>query len=217
MERTGKNRLSQRELNGYRQWLTELEEEMADTPGLSQQLDGDLTLYFSPECPIGRQVYTSFSDEELLESLVETMEGRNGSPRPDRLLCVYRWYLEKRFGSLHHACWRARGWSRQQAAERMWPADWPERVDTLPFLERCASRGVCLDEDARQTLGEYCAAVRRTGQPPCREELPGELDVLFRQVGCTWQTGLELLGIPALSKSVRRHMRRYWARDVGHA
>ena len=60
MERTGKNRLSQRELNGYRQWLAELEEEMADTPGLSQQLDGDLTLYFSPECPIGRQVYTSF-------------------------------------------------------------------------------------------------------------------------------------------------------------
>ena len=190
---------------------------MADTPGLSQQLDGDLTLYFSPECPIGRQVYTSFSDEELLESLVETMEGRNGSPRPERLLCVYRWYLEKRFGSLHHACWRARGRSLQQAAERMWPADWPERVDTLPFLKRCASRGICLDEDARQTLGEYCAAVRRTGQPPCREELPGELDVLFRQVGCTWQTGLELLGIPALSKSVRRHMRRYWARNVSHA
>ena len=69
---------------------------MDDTPGLSQQLDGDLTLYFSPECPIGRQVYTSFSDEELLESPVETMEGRNGSPRPERLLCVYRWYLEKR-------------------------------------------------------------------------------------------------------------------------
>lgn len=211
MNQTGKNRLSQRELNGYRQWLAELEEEMSDTPGLSQRLDGDLTLYFSPECPIGRQVYTSFSDEELLEPLVETMEGRNGLPRPERLLCVYRWYLEKRFGSLHHACWRARGRSRQKAAEGMWPADWPERVDMEPFLERCASRGLILDGDDRAGLGTYCAMVRRTGQPPSRTDLPEEVSRLFERAGCTWQTGLELLGIPALSKSVRRHMRRYWA------
>ena len=33
MNQIGKNRLSQRELNGYRQWLAELEEEMSDTPG----------------------------------------------------------------------------------------------------------------------------------------------------------------------------------------
>ena len=29
MNQIGKNRLSQRELNGYRQWLAELEEEIA--------------------------------------------------------------------------------------------------------------------------------------------------------------------------------------------
>ncbi len=208
-------RLSERELKGYRQWLAELEEEMRDTPGLSQRLDEDLTHYFSPEWPIGRQVYTSFSDEELLEPLLETMEGRNGSPRPERLLCVYRWYLEKRFGSLHRACWQARGRSRQQAAERMWPADWPERVDARPLLERCAALGVVLDEETRHQVGEYCEAIRRSGQPPGRDELPGELDALFSRAGCTWKTGLELLGIPALSKSVRRHMRRYWAGNGG--
>ena len=65
-----------------------------------------------------------------------------------------------------------------------------------PFLERCASRGLILDGD---------------DQPPSRTDLPEEVSRLFERAGCTWQTGLELLGIPALSKSVRRHMRRYWA------
>lgn len=211
----GNQRLSERELEGYRQWLTELEEEMSDAPGLSQRLDEDLTCYFWPEYSIGRQVYISFTDEELLERLVETMEGRDGPPQPERLLCVYRWYLEKRFGSLYRACWQARGRSRQRAAERMWPADWPERVSDRPFLERCVAHGVGLDEETRRQVGEYCAAVRRSGQPPSRDQLPQELDVLFSRVGCTWKTGLELLGIPALSKSVRRHMRHYWARNNG--
>lgn len=209
------NRLSERELRGYRQWLAELEEEMKELPELSRKLDGELTGYFSPEYPIGRQVYISFSDEELLEPLVETMEETDGIPRPDRLLCVYRWYLEKRFGSLHRACWRARGRSRQKAAEQRWPADWPLRVDADRFLERCASCGVELDEAMRDLLRQYCALVRRSGQPPGREDCPEELCRLFARVGCTWRTGLELLGIPALSKSVRRHMRRYWANGPG--
>ena len=208
-------RLSERELAGYRQWLTELEEEMEEVPGLSAGLDGDLNGYFAPESPIGRQVYASFSNEELLEPLVATMEGWDGSPQPDRLLCVYRWYLEKRFGSLHRACWCARGRNRRQQAERRWPADWPERVDARPFFQRCASRGLTLDEGTRAAVQAYCVAVSRRGQPPCESELPEQLRTLFAWTGCTWRTGLELLGIPALSKAVRRHMRRYWAGAEG--
>lgn len=208
-------RLSERELAGYRQWLTELEEEMEEVPGLSAGLDGDLNGYFASESPIGRQVYASFSNEELLEPLVATMEGWDGSPQPDRLLCVYRWYLEKRFGSLHRACWCARGRNRQQQAERRWPADWPERVDARPFFQRCASRGLTLDEGTRAAVQAYCVAVSRRGQPPCESELPEQLRTLFAWTGCTWRTGLELLGIPALSKAVRRHMRRYWAGAEG--
>ena len=209
---TGKQmRLSERELAGYRQWLTELEEEMEELGGLSAGLDGDLEDYFDPRSPIGRQVYASFSNEELLEPLVDTMEKGDGAPRPDRLLCVYRWYLEKRFGSLHRACWCARGRSRQRQAERRWPADWPERVDPRPFFQRCHSQGLILDEEARGAVWDYCGAVRRQGQPPCENELPDQLRTLFARTGCTWRTGLELLGIPALSKAVRRHMRCYWA------
>ncbi len=211
MKQTGNERLTPRELNGYRQWLTELEEEMEDAPGLTQGLDGDLTPYFSPAFPIGRQVYTSFSDEELLEPLVETMEGRNGPPRPERLLCVYRWYLEKRFGSIHRACWQARGRSRQKEAEALWSADWPQRVDDETFLARCADLGVVLDEGERAVLRDYCALVRAEGRLPGGGDVPEQVYRLFVRAGCTWRTGLELLGIPALSKSVRRYMRRHWA------
>lgn len=214
MKKHSAARLTQRELAGYRQWLAELEEEMAEVPGLSLRLDEELTDYFAPDAPIGAQVYTSFSDEELLEPLVDTMEGREGAPRPDRLLCVYRWYLEKRFGSLHRACWCARGRSRQREAERMWPADWPERVDAGPFFQRCAAHGLTLDEGTRAAVMDYCGAVRRQGRPPCESELPRPLQALFARAGCSWRSGLELLGIPALSKSVRRHMRRYWTREA---
>lgn len=209
----GGARLSARDLGGYRQWLEELGEETREVPELSRRLDPDLLSYFSLNSPVGRQVYASFSDEELLEPLVDTMDGPGEPPRPERLLCVYRWYLERRFGSLHRACWCARGRQRQREAEERWPSDWPERVDTRPFLERCASLGLALDSRSQAQLLEYCTGVRRQGQPPSMDELPEGLRLLFARAGCTGRTGLELLGIPALSKSVRRHMRRYWAEN----
>ena len=63
-------KLTEKELLGYRQWLSELDEESRGEQGTSRQaMDPDLWRIFDPKGNIGRQIYESYTDEALLEAL----------------------------------------------------------------------------------------------------------------------------------------------------
>ena len=68
-------KLTEKELRGYRQWLSELDEESRGEQGTSRQaMDPDLWRIFDPKGNIGRQIYESYTDEALLEAVVGTMD-----------------------------------------------------------------------------------------------------------------------------------------------
>ena len=70
-------KLTEKELRGYRQWLSELDEESRGEQGTSRQaMDPDLWRIFDPKGNIGRQIYESYTDEALLEAVVVTMDHR---------------------------------------------------------------------------------------------------------------------------------------------
>ena len=75
-------KLTEKELRGYRQWLSELDEESRGEQGTSRQaLDPDLWRIFDPKGNIGRQIYESYTDEALLEAVVVTMDHPGHKPR----------------------------------------------------------------------------------------------------------------------------------------
>ena len=63
-------KLTEKELLGYRQWLSELDEESRGEQGTSRQaMEPDLWRMFDPKGNIGRQIYESYTDEALLEAV----------------------------------------------------------------------------------------------------------------------------------------------------
>ena len=68
-------KLTEKELRGYRQWLSELDVESREEQESSRQtVDPDIWRVFNPEGNIGRQIYESYTDEALLEAVVGTMD-----------------------------------------------------------------------------------------------------------------------------------------------
>lgn len=76
----GQQKLAEKELAGYRQWITELEEEARQTGGDLTLCDGEVWQYFDPGKPLGYQIYRSYSDEELLDILIKTMNHQGRTP-----------------------------------------------------------------------------------------------------------------------------------------
>ena len=74
-------KLTKRQLEGYRQWIAELDEESRKLGGGSESCDSELYRYFAPDQVVGRQVYESFSDEELLDIMIRTMHHQGHKPR----------------------------------------------------------------------------------------------------------------------------------------
>ena len=74
-------KLTEKEAAGYRQWLSELDEESREEQGTSRQaMDSDLWRIFDPKGNIGRQIYESYTDEALLEAVVVTMDHPGHKP-----------------------------------------------------------------------------------------------------------------------------------------
>lgn len=69
--------------------------------------DGILWKEYSADSGIGRQIYASFSDEELLDLLREVARRLGRKPTQKEVYCVYRSYLRKRFGNWPQALQRA--------------------------------------------------------------------------------------------------------------
>ena len=142
-------KLTEKELLGYRQWLSELDEESRGEQGTSRQaMDPDLWRIFDPKGNIGRQIYESYTDEALLEAVVVTMDHPGHKPRTYQLSPIRQVYLKQRFGNINKACWAARGFRKRLEEQKRWPPDWPERVSADGFRAYCERIGSPLTERA---------------------------------------------------------------------
>jgi hypothetical protein len=204
-------KLTEKELLGYRQWLSELDEESRGEQGTSRQaMDPDLWRIFDPKGNIGRQIYESYTDEALLEAVVVTMDHPGHKPRTYQLSPIRQVYLKQRFGNINKACWAARGFRKRLEEQKRWPPDWPERVSADGFRAYCERIGSPLTEREAELAERMCGLVRKSWRPPEEEEIPPELKKLFQKKRCTNKRAMELMGIPVLSKLAMKHLWSYW-------
>lgn len=195
------NPLSEKEHQSYCQWIRELEEE-----GGPDFCDGQVWDCFDPTTADGHRVYSSFTDEELLDRLIETVDRPGKSPRFDRIHVIYRRYLQLRFRGLNNAKECARTRMKQQEEYRRWPADWHTRVSPVPLLEKLEQKGRTVSDEDRALLEEICRQARETAMPPhisisVRDRLKKLMDS---------KSALELMGIPVLSQTGLKRMTNYW-------
>lgn len=112
--------LTQKELAGYRQWLSELDSEARKTGADLTDVDYEIWQYFDPETMIGKQIYESYSDEELISFVLATMDHPGHKPRLERIYVIYRQYLKLRFDGLSNVIARAKTRRKQLAEEMKW-------------------------------------------------------------------------------------------------
>lgn len=196
-----KEKLTKKELLGYRQWLSELEEE-----GELDSCDSEVWECFDPQTAVGAQVYQSFTDEELLNLLITTMGQQGRKPRFDRIHVIYRRYLHQRFGGLNNAKECARVRIKQLEEQKRWPPDWHTRVSTGPLLARLEKKGRAVSGEDLELLERLCREARETTLPPyisisIRDRLNKLMDS---------KSALELMGIPVLNQAGLKRMVRYW-------
>ena len=204
--------LLEKELNSYRQWAAELQEE-AREPGGSCNCDSEVWEYFNPAFPCGKQIYESFTDEELLDMLLPTMEYPGHTPRFQEIHEIYRRYLARRFGDLSRAKDLARIRYKRRRDEQRWPWDWPERVSAEPALNYCRQRGLCLSQEEQTLLKHICQVARSTRMPPALSQ--SQVRYLQRLGGV--RQIFELMGIPRLERGALKYMRSYWRRQAALA
>lgn len=200
-----KEKLTDKQIEGYRQWLAELEEETLET-GDADCFDKDIWEIFTPASPVGRQIYMSYSNEELLDCLLKTMEPPGYQLHFEKLYYIYKQYIRVRFGNLERAAKVAQIHRKQLQDQERWPSDWPERVSMELFIEEMRHRGKeLLLEDYRMLEG-LCRTAKESGYPPVLSDPQRKrLDSLYN-----WKKAYEMMGIPALNKPARAHMIRYW-------
>lgn len=200
-------RLSAEKLAGYRLWLAQLDEEAREPGGDLCVCDGDVWEIFNPRSAVGRQVYESFSDDELLDVMIRTMDHPGHKPRYEEIYLIYKEYIFLRFDGLHNAKAAARRRMKCLDEQKRWPPDWSEHVCAEAQLSWMESRGMCVSAENREFLLEICEQIRRTGQlPEITAEVRGSLD---RMGGC--KQVLERMGIPCLNKQAKKHLQHYWA------
>lgn len=204
--------LSEKEVNGYRQWAAELQEE-SQQPGGSCRCDPEVWEYFNPAFPCGKQIYESFTDEELLDVVLPTMERPGHTPQFQEIHEIYRRYLARRFGDLSRAKELARIRYKRRRDEQRWPWDWPERVSAEPALNYCRQRGLCLSQEEQALLKHICQVARYTRMPPALSQ--AQIRCLQR-LGGVRQT-FELMGIPRLERGALKYMRFYWQKQAALA
>lgn len=201
--------LSEKELNSYRQWAAELQEE-ARSGGGGYHCDAEVWEYFNPASPRGRQIYKSYTDEELLDVVTATMDHPGHTPQFQEIHEIYRRYLSRRFGGLSGAKAAARRRYKRRRDELRWSWDWPERVSVEPVLERFRQRGLQISKAERAILERLCQTAKDTRMPP---ELSPDAIRCLQRLGNVRKT-LEQMGIPRLERGAMKHMRAYWQRQA---
>lgn len=200
--------LTEKELAGYRQWLAELAEEALGPGGDPTTCDEEIYQYFSLRTSCGKQVYDSYSDEELLDVLVQMMDHHGHKVNGHDIYCVYKDYLRKRFGTMPDAISKARRRLKLRKDQERWPPDWPERVSLQALLDAPRNRMRSPSQEDLAFLNKLCEAARRTGYPPNLTADDRRRLNHMKLGGCKFI--LETMGIPCLERIARKHMMRYW-------
>lgn len=205
--------LTPKELESYRRWLSELDEEARQSGSDLSRIDKELWQYFNPKTVLGEQIYKSYSDEELLTFVLATMNHPGHKPVLNEIYCVYLRYLKIRFGGLDKVIALAKTRRKQLEEEARWPADWTERVSPAPLFAHCEQRGCPLDEAEKERLQKFCETVIMRGSPPAEAELSPNIKALFRRACGSWQKGLKIMNIPVLNKRALKHLKQYWTQE----
>lgn len=165
--------------------------------------------YYHPDGARGRQIYLSYSDDELLDTLIAVMDRPGGKPQLERLHHIFRLYLNRRFQDLSQAKAKARTRKNALAQQEKWPPDWPERVTPEPLYRRITEQGKEISEKDRSIIEGICEKARETALPPDMNSP----ECLYLKKFCGFKKALELMNIPPLSKSDLRFMVPYWRKN----
>ena len=204
--------LTPKELSGYRQWLAELDAESREDGGCCGDCPEDLWDIFDPQGAAGRQICSSFTQEELFEIILAS-EQRNGTPKLNDIYYVYRHYIKQRFGGWVKALPLARDYKVFKQTISKWPAGWYQNVSVEPLLEHLTKRGIDPDPAVVGIFEGWCREVRRTGCPPVISiSLRKRINTVYN---CS--AALELMGIPSLIKAemkpVKEKLLAHWAEE----
>lgn len=161
---------------------------------------------YHPSSPTGKQIYISYSGDELLDILITYMQHHGHKPDWERVHYIYKLYLSRRFGNLAQARAKARARQKQQVLQAKWPPDWLERVSSEPYYRWLEERGKTYTEEDVSVVEGICAQARESGMPP---ELSSEPCMYLGKFGDV-KKGLALMNIPPLNKTELRFMARYW-------
>lgn len=165
--------------------------------------------YYHPDGARGRQIYLSYSDDELLDILIAVMDRPGGRPRLDRLHHVFRLYLNRRFQDLSQAKTKARARKKALEQQGKWPPDWPERVTPEPLYHWIEEQGKEASQQERSIIAEICETARQTALPPDMDSP----ECLYLKKFCSIKRALELMNIPPLNKRDLRFMVPYWRKN----
>lgn len=208
------NALTKKQINGYRQWLSELDEEAHDAgKDIHMKPDPDIWELFDPGKTNGKQIYLSYTDRELLGIVVKTMDCCGHKPRWDEVHYIYLAYIRERFGNLNHATWKARGLRKQMEEEARWPPDWPQKVSIKDFERYCEKRKCALNDEEREVLLRFCNAVKKNRRPPLQDQIPRPVAAILRRRRIQWKQAMNLMEIPALNKLALKHLMQYWTEN----
>ncbi len=187
------------EIGIYRRHLARLRPNAVDEPRFMQ--------IFDPTQEPGRSIYASFTDAELLETVLDIIQDGKKGARWECLNAVYAAYLEVRFGSRTNTEAKALAYCHYRELEQVWPADWPERVSPEGLLQYAERRGITVTEEMCVVLNSICERARKFCEPPTITKT--ERSKLGR-LGSDCSTVLRKMNIPVLSTNELRYLRNYW-------
>ena len=198
--------LTQKELDGYRQWLEELDEEAREPGGDLTKCDPEVWDTFNPKKSPGNDIYESFSNNELLDKMIETMQHQGHSPQYKNIHYIYLKYIEKRFSGLNNAKAMARKRLKLQQIRSSAPPGWYEHVSVEPLIIKCRERDRELSQEDIAFLNQLCDQARETHKPPY---LSGNVRERLSKI-YQWNQALRLMGFPSADAGTVGEYNRYW-------
>ena len=199
-------RITKEELSKAKYVLAQRNEKTHLSGFEAQWCDPTFRAYYHPGSPTGKQIFASYTGEELLDILITYMEHHGHSPDWEKIHHVYKLYFSYHFGDLAQAKAKARSRQKALAQQAKWPPDWPERVSSVPFYKWLDENGKSYTEEDKEIIETLCTDARESGLPP---DLSAETCKYLGKFG-NIKKALEMMNIPPLKKTELRFMTRYW-------
>ena len=198
--------LNGREISEAKKALAQRNEQTRANGFEAQWCNPKFRSYYHPGSPTGRQIFASYTGDELLDILITYMQHQGHSPDWEKIHHVYKLYLSDRFGDLAQAKAKARSRQKALTQQAKWPPDWPDRVSSEPFYKWLDECGKTYTEEDKAVVESICTQAKESGMPP---ELSSELCKYLGKFGDI-KKGLAMMNIPPLNKAELRFMARYW-------